>query len=41
MVPLGRAGQPQEVADLVAFLSSDKAAYISGQTIGINGAMYQ
>ena len=41
MVPMGRAGQPQEVADLVAFLSSDKAAYISGQTIGINGAMYQ
>ena len=41
MVPMGRAGQPQEVADLVAFLASDKAAYISGQTIGINGAMYQ
>ena len=41
MVPMGRAGQPQEVADLVAFLASDKAAYISGQTIGINGALYQ
>ncbi|QTD43696.1 3-oxoacyl-ACP reductase FabG [Ottowia testudinis] len=41
MVPMGRAGQPREVADLVAFLASDKAAYISGQTIGINGAMYQ
>ena len=41
MVPMQRAGQPQEVADLVAFLASERAAYISGQTIGINGAMYQ
>ena len=41
LVPMQRAGQPQEVADLVAFLASDRAAYISGQTIGINGALYQ
>ena len=41
MVPMQRAGQPAEVADLVAFLASDQAAYISGQTIGINGALYQ
>ena len=41
MVPMQRAGQPAEVADLVAFLASPKAAYISGQTIGINGALYQ
>ena len=41
MVPMQRAGQPQEVADLVAFLASNRAAYISGQTIGINGALYQ
>lgn len=41
LVPMQRAGHPQEVADLVAFLASDKAAYVSGQTIGINGAMYQ
>ncbi len=41
MVPMQRAGQPAEVADLVAFLTSDRAAYISGQTIGINGALYQ
>ena len=41
MVPMKRAGQPQEVADLVAFLASDRAAYISGQTIGVNGALYQ
>lgn len=40
MVPMQRAGQAQEVADLVGFLVSDKAGYISGQTIAINGAMY-
>lgn len=39
LVPMQRAGQPQEVAELVAFLVSDKAAYISGQVISINGAM--
>jgi 3-oxoacyl-[acyl-carrier protein] reductase len=39
MVPAGRAGKPEEVAELVAFLASDKAAYISGQIISINGAM--
>lgn len=39
MVPIGRAGKPEEVADLVAFIASDKAAYISGQIIPINGAM--
>jgi 3-oxoacyl-[acyl-carrier protein] reductase len=39
MVPMQRAGQPQEVASLVAFLASGQAAYISGQVISINGAM--
>jgi len=39
LVPMQRAGQPKEVADLVAFLASDQAAYISGQIISINGAM--
>lgn len=39
LVPAKRAGQPEEVADLVAFLASGKAAYINGQTIGINGGM--
>jgi 3-oxoacyl-[acyl-carrier protein] reductase len=39
MVPMQRAGQPQEVASLVAFLASEQAAYISGQVISINGAM--
>lgn len=39
LVPMNRAGKPDEVAHLVAFLASDLAAYISGQVISINGAM--
>lgn len=39
LVPMQRAGRPEEVAELVAFLASDKAAYISGQIISINGGM--
>ena len=39
MVPMKRAGRPEEVADLVGFLASDRASYISGQVISINGAM--
>jgi 3-oxoacyl-[acyl-carrier protein] reductase len=39
IVPVGRAGKPEEVADLVAFIASDRAGYISGQIISINGAM--
>jgi len=39
LVPMKRAGKPEEVADLVAFLASDNAAYISGQVISINGGM--
>ena len=39
LVPMQRAGTPEEVADLVAFLASEKAAYISGQVISINGAL--
>lgn len=39
LVPAQRAGQPQEVAELVGFLASEQAAYISGQVIGINGGM--
>jgi len=35
--PLGRIGTPDEVADLIAFLASDKAAFITGQIIGIDG----
>jgi 3-oxoacyl-[acyl-carrier protein] reductase len=39
IVPMKRAGQPGEVADLVGFLASDRAAYITGQVISINGGM--
>jgi 3-oxoacyl-[acyl-carrier protein] reductase len=39
LVPAKRAGTPEEVAALVAFLASDDAAYISGQVISINGGM--
>ena len=39
LVPMQRAGRVDEVAELVAFLASDKAGYISGQVISINGSM--
>ncbi|TLY53310.1 MAG: 3-oxoacyl-ACP reductase FabG [Gammaproteobacteria bacterium] len=39
MVPAARAGTPEEVAALIAFLCSDVAGYINGQVIGVNGAM--
>ena len=39
-IPLGRMGEPWEVARLAVFLASDDAAYITGQIIGINGGVY-
>lgn len=40
LVPANRFGTPEEVADLVAFLASDKASYITAEVISINGGIY-
>ena len=39
-IPLGRLGSPQEVADVVAFLASPAAAYVTGSELHVNGGMY-
>jgi 3-oxoacyl-[acyl-carrier protein] reductase len=39
-VPLGRIGQPEDVAAAVVFLCSDEAAYVTGQVLRVNGGMY-
>ncbi len=38
-IPLGRIGTPQDVAEAVLFLASDKASFITGQVLGVNGGM--
>ncbi|MGD0711901.1 MAG: 3-oxoacyl-ACP reductase FabG [Bacteroidales bacterium] len=40
MIPLNRFGLPEEVADAVCFLASEKASYITGQVISVNGGIY-
>ena len=39
-MPLARLGEPSEIASVVAFLVSDSAGYITGETIHVNGGMY-
>jgi 3-oxoacyl-[acyl-carrier protein] reductase len=40
MIPLNRFGKPEEVAELVGFLASEKASYITGEVISVNGGLY-
>jgi 3-oxoacyl-[acyl-carrier protein] reductase len=40
-IPLGRFGRPEDVAETVAWLASQRAGYITGQVIGVNGGLYQ
>lgn len=39
VISLGRAGKASDVANAVAFLASDQAAYITGQVLGVDGGM--
>ena len=39
-IPLARFGQPKEIASLIGFLVTENAAYITGETIHVNGGMY-
>ena len=38
-IPMGRPGEPEDVAELIAFLAGDGAKYITGQTICVDGGM--
>ena len=40
LIPLNRFGNPEEVAEVVAFLSSEKSSYVTGEVISVNGGLY-
>lgn len=40
LTPMGRLGKPQEIADAVVFLASNRASYVTGQVLAVNGGMY-
>lgn len=40
LIPMGRFGQPEEVAEVVAFLAGEKATYVTGEVISVNGGLY-
>jgi 3-oxoacyl-[acyl-carrier protein] reductase len=40
LIPMNRFGTPEEVAEVVGFLASDKASYITGAVINVNGGLY-
>jgi 3-oxoacyl-[acyl-carrier protein] reductase len=40
VIPVGRVGEPEEVAHLVSFLASEKSSYITGEVINVNGGLY-
>jgi 3-oxoacyl-[acyl-carrier protein] reductase len=39
-IPLGRLGDPSEIASVVSFLAGESASYVTGTTIHVNGGMY-
>jgi len=40
LIPLNRFGNPEEVAEVVGFLASEKSSYITGEVISVNGGLY-
>ena len=41
LIPMGRLGRPEEVGDLVAFLASDRASFLTGTSVVLDGGMLQ